>query len=417
LAKSKKSPQELFQEREKRIKDVVELRVPDKVPLRFSLAYFPAKYCGITTKAAFYDSKQWKEACKKTLVDFDADCYLPSTGGGVGQAMEILGVRTMKWPGHGVSDYSSHQSIEMESMKQEEYDEFMADPSDFIMHKFIPRVCDAGAALEKWPTFRNLTNGNALSMFASALVSPEQLEFHEKLVKAGKAQLAAQKEMSTFDAEMEALGHTNLSPGGAGAPFDIISDSLRGMRGAMMDMYRVPDKLIKVCNMYVDQSLERAASFAKVSKNKRVFMALHRGSDGFMSIDQFKTFYWPTYKKVVMGLIDLGLTPVPFYEGIWDQRLEFLKEFPKGKTIAHFAQTNMKLAKEILGGHTTIMGDVPSSILQVGTVGQVEDYCKKLIDDCGKDGGLIVTHMPIDEADPKLVKAMVDFVAKYGVYK
>ena len=417
MAKSKKSPQELFQEREKRIKDVVELRVPDKVPLRFSLAYFPAKYCGITTKAAFYDSKQWKEACKKTLVDFDADCYLPSTGGGVGQAMEILGVRTMKWPGHGVSDYSSHQSIEMEPMKQEEYDEFMADPSDFIMHKFIPRVCDAGAAMEKWPVFRNLTNGNALSMFASAMVSPEQLEFHEKLVKAGKAQLAAQKEMSTFDAEMEALGHTNLSPGGAGAPFDIISDSLRGMRGAMMDMYRVPDKLIKVCNMYVDQSLERAASFAKVSKNKRVFMALHRGSDGFMSIDQFKTFYWPTYKKVVMGLIDLGLTPVPFYEGIWDQRLEFLKEFPKGKTIAHFAQTNMKLAKEILGGHTTIMGDVPSSILQVGTVGQVEDYCKKLIDDCGKDGGLIVTHMPIDEADPKLVKAMVDFVAKYGVYK
>lgn len=417
MAKSKKSFQELFQEREKRIKDVVELRVPDKVPLRFSLAYFPAKYCGITTKAAFYDSKQWKEACKKTLVDFDADCYLPSTGGGVGQAMEILGVRTMKWPGHGVSDYSSHQSIEMEPMKQEEYDEFLADPSDFIMHKFIPRVCDAGAAMEKWPVFRNLTNGNALSMFASAMVSPEQLEFHEKLVKAGKAQLAAQKEMSTFDAEMEALGHTNLSPGGAGAPFDIISDSLRGMRGAMMDMYRVPDKLIKVCNMYVDQSLERAAAFAKVSKNKRVFMALHRGSDGFMSIDQFKTFYWPTYKKVVLGLIDLGLTPVPFYEGIWDQRLEFLKEFPKGKTIAHFAQTNMKLAKEVLGGHTTIMGDVPSSILQVGSVEQVEAYCKKLIDDCGKDGGLIVTHMPIDEADPKLVKAMIDFVARYGVYK
>ncbi len=56
-----------------------------------------------------------------------------------------------------------------------------------------------------------------------------------------------------------------------------------------------------------------------------------------MSLDQFKTFYWPTYKKVVLGLIDLGLTPVPFYEGIWDQRLEFLREFPPGKTIAHFA--------------------------------------------------------------------------------
>jgi uroporphyrinogen-III decarboxylase len=249
------------------------------------------------------------------------------------------------------------------------------------------------------------------------LADPEQIAFHEKLVKAGKAAAAVQAEMSTFDAEMEALGHTNLSPGGAGAPFDIISDSLRGMRGAMTDMYRVPDKLIKVCEMYVQQNLERAAGYAKVAKNKRVFMALHRGSDGFMSIDQFKTFYWPTYKKVVMGLIDLGLTPVPFYEGIWDQRLEFLKEFPKGKTIAHFAQTNMKLAKEVLGGHTCIMGDVPSSILQVGTVEQVKAYCKQLIDDCGKDGGLIVTHMPIDEANPKLVKAMIDFTREYGVYK
>jgi len=63
------------------------------------------------------------------------------------------------------------------------------------------------------------------------------------------------------------------------------------------------------------------------------------------------------------------------------------------------------------------MGDVPSSILQVGTEEQVKDYCKNLIDRCGKDGGLIVTHMPIDEADPKLVKAMIDFTREYGVYK
>jgi uroporphyrinogen-III decarboxylase len=413
---SAKSPEELYLEREKRITDTVELRVPDRVPLRFSLAYFPAKYCGITTKAAFYDPVQWKWACKKTLVDFDADCYLPSTGVGSGEAMEILGVRTMRWPGHGVSDYSSHQSIEMEPMKQEEYDEFLADPSDFIMRKFLPRVCDAGEALTKWPPFRSLTSGNSLSMLAARFADPEQIEFHEKMVKAGRAAAAVQKEMSTFDTEMEALGHTNLSPGGAGAPFDIISDSLRGMRGAMTDMYRCPDKLVKVCEMYVNQSLERAAVFAKTSKNKRIFMALHRGSDGFMSLDQFKTFYWPTYKKVVMGLIDMGLTPVPFYEGIWNQRLEFLREFPKGKTIAHFAQSDMKKAKEVLGGHTCIMGDVPSSILQVGTVSEVEDYCRKLIDNCAKDGGLIVTHMPIDEADPKLVKAMIDVTRESGRY-
>jgi uroporphyrinogen-III decarboxylase len=184
----------------------------------------------------------------------------------------------------------------------------------------------------------------------------------------------------------------------------------------MLDMYQHPDEVVKTCELFVPHELERAAQMAKMAKNKRVFMALHRGSDGFMSLRQFERFYWPTFKAVVLGLVDLGLTPCPFFEGIWDQRLEYLKELPKGKVVAHFAQTNMAKAKEVLGGHLCIAGDVPSSILQVGTVGEVEAYVKKLIQVCGRDGGFILTHMPIDDADPVLVKAMVDATKKYGVF-
>ena len=67
-------------------------------------------------------------------------------------------------------------------------------------------------------------------------------------------------------------------------------------------------------------------------------------------------------------------------------------------------------------GHLCIMGDIPASILQVGTVQDVKDYCKKLIDECGKDGGFILSNMPMDYARPENVKAMVDFTRKYGVY-
>jgi len=417
MANSKKSPAELFQEREKRIKDVTTLKVPDRVPLRFSLAYFPAKYCGITTKAAFYDPVQWKWASKKTLLDFDADCYLPSTGLGSGEAMEILGVKTTKWPGHGVSDYSSHQAIEMEPMKQDEYDEFLEDPSDFIMRKFLPRVCDA-SPFEQWPPFRSLTHGNSLTMLASRLADPEQIAFHEKLVKAGKAAAAVQAEMSTFDAEMEALGHTNLSPGGAGAPFDIISDSLRGMRGAMMDMYRVPDKLIKVCEMYVQQNLERAASYAKVAKNKRVFMALHRGSDGFMSIDQFKTFYWPHFKKLLLGLIEEGCIPFPWAEGGYNSRLEIIRDIPKGKTVWGFDTSDMAKVKEIMGDVACIGGNLSLSILSVGTEQQVKDEVKRLIRTCGRNGGYIMMNgAVIDDVNPKNVKAMIQATKEFGSYR
>ena len=413
---SAKSPEELFQEREKRISDAISLKIPDRVPLRFSLGYFPAKYTGITAETAFYDAAKWKWASQKCIVDFDADCYLPSTVPGSGLALDLLGSKQIRWPGHGVSPYSTHQILELEPMKDDEYPAFLSDPSDFVVRTYLPRVWDAAAPFARLPSFKGLIGSSSLAAFAGRLIDPELVAACEAVAKAGKAAAEMQAAMSTFDAEMEKLGHTNLSPGGAGAPFDIISDSLRGMRGTMLDMYRHPGELIKACEMFVPMTLERAAVMARFSKNKRVFMALHRGSDGFMSLEQFKTFYWPTFKKVVEGLVDLGLIPVPFFEGIWDQRLEILRELPKGKVLAHFAQANMAKAKEVLGGHLCIMGDVPSSILQVGSVQEVEDYCKKLIDNCGKDGGLIVTHMPIDEADPKLVKAMIDFTARYGVY-
>ena len=66
------------------------------------------------------------------------------------------------------------------------------------------------------------------------------------------------------------------------------------------------------------------------------FTALHRGADGFMSLKQFEKFYWPGLKTVLLGLIDKGLIPLVFWEGTWDQRLEYLRELPKGKVLGWF---------------------------------------------------------------------------------
>jgi len=57
------------------------------------------------------------------------------------------------------------------------------------------------------------------------------------------------------------------------------------------------------------------------------------------------------------------------------------------------------------------MGDVPASMLSLGTPEQVADYCRKLIDIVGKDGGFILStgcdlpqETPIDNIDA-LMKA------------
>ena len=55
-----------------------------------------------------------------------------------------------------------------------------------------------------------------------------------------------------------------------------------------------------------------------------------------------------------------------------------------------FDQTDMAEAKRILGGRACIAGNVPSSLLAVGTAGEMEQYVTDLLDTCAKDGGFML---------------------------
>jgi uroporphyrinogen-III decarboxylase len=136
-----------------------------------------------------------------------------------------------------------------------------------------------------------------------------------------------------------------------------------------------------------------------------------------MSKKQFEKFYWPGLKKAILKAIELGYIVAPVFEGIWDDRLEYLLELPKGKVTFWTENTDIYRAKEVLGDHMCIQGGVPPTLLQAGSTQDVEEHCKKLIKDIGKDGGLIVfPTSSMDFARPDNVKAMVDTVKKYGVY-
>jgi len=157
---------------------------------------------------------------------------------------------------------------------------------------------------------------------------------------------------------------------------------------------------------------------AKMNGQPLVFMPLHKGADGFMSDEQFKKFYWPTFRKVMMGLIAEGVVPNPAAEGKWTTRLEVIQDLPKGKTLWMMDQSDMAKAKKTLGKVGCMYGNVPSDLLTIGNPQQIKDYVKNLIDTCAKGGGYIVSNGAFfDQAKAENVKAMVDFAKKYGVYK
>ena len=122
-------------------------------------------------------------------------------------------------------------------------------------------------------------------------------------------------------------------------------------------------------------------------------------------------------KKAIMAAVDLGYTTSSFCEGVWDERLEYWLEIPKGKATLSFERTDMVKAKQVLGDHHCIRGGVPSSLLEVGSPSEVDEFCKNLIEDCGKGGGFIMgPTSSIDGAKPANIKAMIDAAEKYGRY-
>ena len=418
---ARKSPEELYEEREKRLRDCIDLKVPDRVPIVLTSNYFPARWVGggMTVADSYHNHEAFRKATIKMITDLEPDIVAPQAGGS-GASLSILGPKFFKWAGDGLDKNSLHQFIEAEPLKPEDYDVFLSDPGDWTLRSYLPKMWRALEPLAKLPPLQSVWGPSSMASRSAAFAAPDVRKAFEALAKAGEEEEKYFRTTAGLDEELARLGYPAMQHGMAAAPFDAVSDYLRGMAGTMLDMFRYPDKLLKACDLIMVRSLAQGAMTvnSKRGNPKRIGSALHRGSDGFMSLEHFKKFYWPTLKKLILSMIDLGLVYIPFYEGNWEQRLEILLELPRKRTIARFALTDMARAKAVLGGHSCIMGGVPHTLLQVASPSEVEEFVKNLVKTCGKDGGLVVSTSTglTHEAKPENVKAMVEAVKKYGRY-
>ncbi len=410
----------LFGERQQRIQDAIALRRPDRVPIWFQdLGFFPARYAGITYREAMYDSDKLFSAYKKTIMDLEPDMYF-NPGHCIhtpGDALEAMGCKQIKWPGDGVDPNHTFQFVEDEYMKADEYDLLLRDPSDFTLKVLMPRVFGTLGVFSELPSVTSLLMGYFGMPTLSDLALPEFVTAFESFHKASQALLRHVAANAAYQKDMVDAGFPCSAGAITLAPFDVISDALRGMKGTMLDMYRQPQNLLKLINYLLPNQINGALALTKITGNPGVFIPLHRGADGFMSLKQFETFYWPSLKKLILTLIDNGLTPCPFFEGDYAMRLKYLAELPKGKILGLFDATDIHKAKEALGDVMCISGMMPLSLLQVGTPESVRAYAKTLIDVVGKGGGFVMGPRSImDEANPELVKVWVEFTKEYGVY-
>ncbi|HUJ89926.1 MAG TPA: uroporphyrinogen decarboxylase family protein, partial [Syntrophorhabdales bacterium] len=312
----------------------------------------------------------------------------------------------------------TYQFVEGEYMMADEYDHFILDTTDFMMRRYWPRVCGGLKGFEKLPPLHNIISYYmGIPSGFGAFSLPEVIEALEVLKKAGQESARIGAYARKYGEKTKEAGFPLQAGAISQAPYDTLGDFFRGTKGIMLDMYRRPDKLIKACEHMLPFMIEMAVNGYKASGNPRVFIPIHKGLDGFMSLDQFKKFYWPTLRELMVALINQGMNPCPLWEGDCTSRLEVIKDIPAGKACYAFEATDMIKAKEVLEGRVCIRGNLPLSVLITGTPDDARRHVKHLIKTVGRDGGYIMdSSTGLDDAKPENVKAMFEATREYGVY-
>jgi hypothetical protein len=412
-----KEAETLYKQRVTRFIKAIKLEEGDRVPCMLPVGYFPAYYAGYDLKTVMNDYEKQRDAWMKFMDDFgDMDTF-----GGPGlvlpaPALEMIDHKIHKWPGHGLADdVASYQYVEKDYMKADEYDKLIMDPTDFWLRTFMPRQAGAFKPLATLP---HLTAFIGIPIFyLSSFANPAIQQAYKTMFKAAEEIVKWQQTTGVVAQEAISRGYAAFSGGMSGAPFDMLTDMLRGTTGIFLDMYRQPEKIHEATDRLTAIAIHEAIASADYPLSPVVMMPLHKGEKGFMSPKQFEEFYWPSFKKLLLGMIEEGLIPMPFAEGNYIPRLEIIQDMPRASMIWYFEYMDMAKAKATVGRNNCIAGNLPISTVVTGTAEDVKEGCRKLIETCARGGGYILAAAAsMDQGRIENLHAMMNAAKEYGVY-
>lgn len=407
-----KSPKELYDERLRRVRDTIALKRADRVPAFGPYQKYPYAFAGVTMRKAMEDYAAARAACHAFLDYFQPDLDFGPILAYPAKAMEILGWKAFKWPGHGLPDDAMYQYVDGEYMKDGEYDEFISDPSDFMLRTWAPRQFSALEGFSKFVPWRRFMWSGWMNF--GFFADPAMRKSLELAMQAGEEMNRWWASQAQYWGEIEAKGFPLAYAGWDWPPFDIVGDTVRGTHQVLADMRRRPAKLHAALEVATKIFVEYGSGAAGAPL-PLVWVWVHKSTREFMSDSQFKEFYWPYLRKGLLALVEKGIIPVVYWEADFESRLEHIRDVPAGTMVYHLSNTNAEKAKDVLGDRVCLMGNVPNIMLLSGTPDDVRGYCRRLIDRVGKNGGLIMdSAVMLDEAKPENLKAMFDFTREHG---
>ncbi|MBI5440371.1 MAG: hypothetical protein HY900_04070, partial [Deltaproteobacteria bacterium] len=181
-------------------------------------------------------------------------------------------------------------------------------------------------------------------------------------------------------------------------------------------LYRTPDKVKAAMDVMAPEIIQGAVAQAKASGAIGVWVGGWRSASALIAPKIWDKFVFPYYQQVVGALADAGIVSILHLDQDWTRDLARLRELPAKKCLLNpDGMTDIRKAKEILGDHMAIMGDVPASLFATGTPDEVYAYVRDLVRDVGPTGLMLCPgcDAPINTR-PENMEAFVAAGQEYG---
>jgi len=364
-----------------RIQAAIALEPVDRIPVMPIMSAFAVRNAGLTQAEAWGDPGKAFEAFLHTFRQLEHCDMLARTNMTwpmIGGKFHNAPVRN-KIPGKHLPEDALNQIDERELFSREDYDKIAALGWNGFWEEHYPKI--SGRTIDSLTTKQN-----------------HGLNIYLDQVKVCKEQAIPVLVGVAVDSVLMAFS------------------LCRTMTKFTMDLFEIPSKVKAAMDASCDDIIQNALETLAITKIPYAWIVLERGSSSIYRLELFEEFEWPYLQRYVDALVSSGVTPWMHLDTDWGGNLPYFRQLPRGKCVADLdSTTDIFRAKEVLKGHMCISGDVPAATLSMGTKKDVYDYCKRLIDVVGRDGGFFLTtgcECPID-AKFENVKTMVDIVVEY----
>jgi uroporphyrinogen-III decarboxylase len=368
-----------YRERLSRIQKTIDLEPVDRIPFVFMGTAFAPRYMGVSMAEFCADPDVRVDvtlaAMDRLGGDFDGINALPA--GRITATLSVAWLSRVAVPGRDLPEDSLWQVAEAEVMTADDYDTIIEQGWPAFLGSYLPRVIDMAEVAAE---------GAWLQANRPAILQ-----------------------------RLRERGYVPVSCGGTTIPFECLCGG-RSLEEFYLDLHRIPDKVKAALDVMQPDLIQAGVNTARSSGVAAVWVGGWRSASAMLSPKMWNEFVFPYYLEMVTRLAENDIVSVLHFDHDWTRDLHRLRELPSRKCILNLdGWTDIRRAKETLGDHMAIMGDVPAPLLSTGAPDDIRRYVRDLVRDVGPTGLILCPgcDAPID-AKPENMQAFVEASLEFG---